>query len=258
MNTPKKARDRQARIRDMLQKKDVIGIQEFCERLDVSIATIRNDLTFLEKNGYLKRVIGGAVSTEGTPRNTIYSSRINLYREEKQRIAHCVVDQYIKPGMTVILDAGTTCFCIAEYLLEKDIPCQVITNAFNVVSCLSRSTAVEVFSAGGKLDKEHNAYFDSIALASLKGIKADIYFLSPNGIDGRGQITGSSEQENCVKKYFSQSAGKIIAVADSSKFNKVAAYFIIELSEVDHVITDYRLDDDTARVYEGRLKIERV
>ncbi len=86
MNNSKKARIRQSKIRDMLQKKDVIKLQEFCEELNASIATIRNDLTYLEEMGVLKRVLGGAISTEGTPRNTGYHARITMAKKKKWKL----------------------------------------------------------------------------------------------------------------------------------------------------------------------------
>ena len=49
MNNSKKARIRQDKIRDMLLTKELISVQEFCEQLNASQATIRNDLTYLEQ-----------------------------------------------------------------------------------------------------------------------------------------------------------------------------------------------------------------
>ena len=49
MNNSKKARIRQDKMRDMLLTKELISVQEFCEQLNASQATIRNDLTYLEQ-----------------------------------------------------------------------------------------------------------------------------------------------------------------------------------------------------------------
>ena len=61
MNNRKKAEIRHEQIKNMLMKKEIVGIHEFCEKLKVSEATIRNDLTYLERAGILKRILGGAV-----------------------------------------------------------------------------------------------------------------------------------------------------------------------------------------------------
>ncbi|RRD93451.1 DeoR/GlpR transcriptional regulator [Clostridiales bacterium COT073_COT-073] len=258
MNTPKKAQTRQAKIRDMLQKKDIINIQEFCEKLDVSIATIRNDLATLEKNGYLKRVLGGAISTEGTPRNTMYSSRVNLNKAEKKKIAEYAVTHYLRNDMTIVLDAGTTNHFIAEQILESDLSCRVITNAFNIVSLFSKVPNIEVISAGGKLDKDHNAFHDQDALYQLKKYHADIYFLSPNGIDINKMITSSAKDESEIKKFFISSAKKTVVVADYSKFGKSADYFLTNFASITCILTDDKLDNTTYKLLSKIVKIKCI
>ena len=107
---------------------------------------------------------------------------VNLYKEEKQKIAKYAVDNFVKEGMVIALDAGSTCHYAAQYILEKDIECTIITNAFNIVNILSKSDKINLFCAGGFLDKEHNSYHDETALKCMEMMKSDILFLSPNGI----------------------------------------------------------------------------
>ena len=51
-------------ILEVIKEKKNIKIEELIERLNVSEATIRRDLTFLEEAGKIKRVHGGAVLTD--------------------------------------------------------------------------------------------------------------------------------------------------------------------------------------------------
>lgn len=240
MNNSKKAQLRHGKIRDLLQKKEVIGIQELCRECNVSIATIRNDLTFLEKQGVLKRVIGGAVSTEGTCRNTVYASRINLMKKEKQQIAKYVVDQIIKENMVIGMDAGTTNQYIAMALLEKDFPCTVITNAYNVVSLLWKSKNIQVHLIGGKLDKEHNAFYDEKAIQYANQYHTDIYLLAPNGIDDIC-ISLSSKEEAKIKRVFIQNTKDVIVVADHTKYNVYAGHYLMDRKDVTSFVCDTSL-----------------
>ena len=61
MNNDKKARRRHQRICEVLQEQEHMQVLELCELFHVSPATIRNDLTVLEKKQLLKRIPGGAV-----------------------------------------------------------------------------------------------------------------------------------------------------------------------------------------------------
>lgn len=238
VNNNKKALIRQGKIRDMLVQKDVVTLKEFCETLNASVATIRNDLTSLEKQGVLKRVLGGAVSIEGTPTNTRYSTRINLYKEEKQKIAKYAVDNFVKEGMVIALDAGSTCHYAAQYILEKDIECTIITNAFNIVNVLSKSDKINLFCAGGFLDKEHNSYHDETALKCMEMMKSDILFLSPNGICEECGITSTAEKENPIKQLMIKNTNKIYVLADHTKFERKATFSLVSIDEIEKIICD--------------------
>ena len=52
---------RQNQILEILDKNDRTTVNELSKKLDVSSVTIRQDLNFLEAEGLLKRVHGGAV-----------------------------------------------------------------------------------------------------------------------------------------------------------------------------------------------------
>ncbi|MCI8271308.1 MAG: DeoR/GlpR transcriptional regulator [Erysipelotrichaceae bacterium] len=249
MNNSKKARIRQDKMRDMLLTKELISVQEFCEQLNASQATIRNDLTYLEQQNVLKRVLGGAISTEGTPRNSNFHLRSSLYIEEKKKIAAYAVKHWIKPNCTLTLDAGTTCRCIAQELLMQKIPCSVVTNSFAAASILEKSEYIRLYLIGGSYDREHASFHDLTAIQMISSLYSDIYFLSPNGIDLKGQVTSSATEEHAIKKAFLQQSQKIIIAADHSKFCKTALKVLCPLTDIDTVLTDDGLDNDILRQY---------
>lgn len=222
MNTNEKALARQAKIRDLLQKHDVITISEFCRLFGVSVATIRNDLTFLEKQGSLRRVRGGAISCEGTPRNTTYASRIHLNEEAKRAIARKAADM-IEPGMTVILDAGTTCQYLAQEILHREIPCTICTSSLSAMMILSKASFIDLVSTGGLLDHDHNRFMGSFSQSP----DADLFFLSPDGIKD-GVATGTEEKEARRKQEFVNQARQTVVLADSSKEGREADWIICE------------------------------
>ena len=56
-------------IADIVRKNGEIKVDDLAEMLAVSGVTIRNDLNYLEQQGYLKRSFGGAIYTaqQGAP-----------------------------------------------------------------------------------------------------------------------------------------------------------------------------------------------
>lgn len=238
MNNSNKAKIRQEKIREMLFIKDMISVHEFCEQLHASQATIRNDLTTLEKNNVLKRVLGGAISTEGTPHNTSYHLRSSLFKDEKVAIAQYAVKNFLKDDMIIALDAGTTCKCIAQALMEANLHCHVITNSFEAAAILVKSKHIDLYMAGGRMDREHGSFHDDNTLQTIQSIHSDLYFLSPNGVDAKAQITSSSIEENIIKRAFVKQAATTIVVADHSKIGKSAIKVICQLEDIQCVITD--------------------
>lgn len=247
MNNRKKAEIRHEQIKNMLMKKEIVGIHEFCEKLKVSEATIRNDLTYLERAGILKRILGGAVLVEGTPKNTSYYLRSTLYQEEKSQIADYAVRHYIKEGMTVALDAGTTCCHIAARLAEEDISCSVITNSYSAAAALVKCPKIDLYLAGGRLDINPNSFHDEIALECIRRMYADVFFLGTDGIGVQGQITSSANDENIIKLAMMQQSKKTIVAADHSKFEKYGLKVLCSFDAVDRLITDGKIPDHVAK-----------
>lgn len=259
MNNSKKAKIRQDKIRDMLLTQDVVSIHEFCEKLHASEATIRNDLTLLESQHVLKRVLGGAISTEGTPRNTSLHLRTALYNEDKQKIAMCAVKNYIEPGMTIALDAGTTCRFLAQALVESKIPVQVITNNFHAASILMKGEQIDLFLAGGRIDRSHGSCHDDNTLDMIHSMHCDRFFLSPNGIDSITQVTSTAIDEHAAKMAFIQQSDQVILVADHSKIGKSAIKVICPLQDAMALITDKQADPrEIQKIKQLGLPIEQV
>ena len=76
-------------ILELLDKKRSVTVPEIKDVLGVSESTIRRDLNALDKAGRLTKVIGGAVSSDGTFTGTEPSvaQKMELQQEEKRRIA---------------------------------------------------------------------------------------------------------------------------------------------------------------------------
>lgn len=242
MQTLDKATQRQEKIHDLVLSKHTITLKELISILNCSEATIRNDLTKLEKKGVLKRVLGGAVSTEKAVRNTILSKRLHQELKEKYQIAEYALHHLIKPNMILTLDSGTTNMALAHSLVFANIPCTIITNSFEVANIVSKSDQIQLYLAGGFFDNQHGSFHDDISEATIKSYRSDICFISPNGLDLNGNITNSGVAENTIKQYMMQQADKTIILADHTKLCKTELRIICHVKDVDLVITDTKAD----------------
>ena len=94
---------------------------------------------------------------------------------------------------------------------------------------------------GGTLRKNSLSVVGPLAEDVLKEIHADIVFLGVDGFDAKVGLTTPNVLEARVNRAMVKAAEKVVAVCDSSKFNRRSLSLIVGASAIDHVITDNAL-----------------
>ena len=121
---------RRTHILEQLQQDGKITVMQLSEMLDVTPATIRNDLDFLEQEGYLIRVQGGAVPVRGSTAVPATQAFSDPCGPEKRAIA-LEAAQMVKDGETLFINSGTTTEFVAEALRARS-NLNVVTNSLAV------------------------------------------------------------------------------------------------------------------------------
>lgn len=240
-----KAEIRQNKIRGMLIVKDFVTLSEFCEALNSSEATIRNDLRYLEGNGLIKRTYGGALATGNTAFNSNINMRSAAHKSEKEVIANYVTKNILSSGQTIVLDTGTTAIEIAQKIIESDLELTVLTNSFAAASILSKSERIKFYLAGGSYDPLTASFYDESAQKFFETMHADVFFLSVNGISKEIGLTVSGNYNTTMKKLMIKSSDKCIVTADHSKLNKAGLKVVCGFEDIDMIITDDNADKKT-------------
>lgn len=249
--------DRWKLIIDELSSERVTSVDELTERLGVSPATIRRDLNELHELGHLLRVRGGAMRIEGK----LYSGRGDDRRQDglkgqapfvdsvitnaaaKRAIARLALD-YVTPGLSMIIDGGTTTFMMASMMADEAY--HVLTTSIPILQCLLERSKVRVTLPGGELFREQrivlNPYEDGIlqhfaAARMFIGCQA----LTTNGLMQTDTLLVQSERR------LMERTNEVIVLADSSKINAPASLSVCPLSQIDVVITDEKIDPQALR-----------
>ncbi|ESQ91044.1 DeoR family transcriptional regulator [Asticcacaulis sp. AC460] len=230
--------ERRRQITAMLKSRGSVQVVALSEQFNVSMQTIRKDLHYLEEHGIATRAYGGAISSDVvnvSAEPPIEAKRVS-HIEEKERIGQLAASM-IKPGDSVILDSGTTALQIARFLPD-DEDITVVTNDFDVLSALAQKRKIKVVMLGGELRRKNMAFYGAQTVAALQELVFDKLFLGVDGFDVERGITTHHEPEAQLNRKMVESARQVIAVTDSSKFGKVCLHRIIDVSEVDMLITD--------------------
>lgn len=228
---------RQARLLEHLRSETFVDVQVLRERLAVSLATIRRDLTELEGRGLLRRTHGGAVLINQVARDVANAERAGANAPQKARIG-AVVAEMILDGDAVFIDSSTTTLEVARRIAPRD-SLVLITNGADVFTVLVAGGARSVFVTGGQYIEINRSFGGPLAAEAVRRFNVDAAVISVSSIDiARGLICVSSPLIACVQQAMIEIARTVIVVADSSKFGRGALSVIASLADVDCVVTD--------------------
>ena len=251
--SPMLIEERRQHILSVLQQNGRVLVDELSDALSISRITIRKDLDDLAKRGVLQRTHGGAIHpASSTMFDPSLKDKESRYSQEKMRIAEAAA-ALVQEGQCVLLDSGTTTTAIAR-TLKSFQRLTIITNAVNIAAELS-GTDFEVILTGGSLRKNSFSLVGPLAEETLNEMYADVLFLGVDGFDLEVGLTTPNLQESRVNRVMVATAKKVVAVCDSTKFNRRSLSKIVDATSIHHVITDRRLSDETAEAIRN-LNIE--
>jgi len=249
--------ERRQHILSLIQKRGRVLVDELSTDLDLSKITIRKDLDYLQAKDMLVRTHGGALPAQtGALSDPTIQEKEELHREEKIRIAKAAA-ALVSEGQCIILDSGTTTTEIARALTSLR-HLTVITNALNIAADLARSD-FEIILIGGTLRKNSLSAVGPLAEDVLREMHADIVFLGVDGFDINIGLTTPNVLEARVNRAMVKAAEKVVAVCDSSKFNRRSLSLIVGADAIDHVITDSKLSsEDIKAIQDAGIEITVV
>ncbi|MBM6592996.1 DeoR/GlpR family DNA-binding transcription regulator [Microvirga pudoricolor] len=231
------APERQARMLEHLRSELFVDVQVLREKLGVSIATIRRDLTELESRGLLKRTHGGAVVINQVTRDNITPVREITHAPEKQRIGTAAASMVVE-GDAVMIDSGTTSLQVARRL-AANASLTFVTNGSDTISTLVSGGAKNVHVIGGQYIDINRSFSGTMAADMVRRFSVDKAILSVSAIDlNRGLICTLSPEIGCVQQAMIEIAQTVIVVADHSKFGRSALSAIAPLDRVDYIVTN--------------------
>lgn len=235
--------ERQQKMIEYIEANTSAQIHELAERFRVSEATVRRDLDDLDRQGVIRRTHGGAIKMDrSTAYEHMYSEKISLMEEEKQRIAQHAAS-LVHAGDTIVIDSGTTTFYIAQALSRLE-NLTIITNDLFIACQTTIHPTSTLIVTGGTRRQGRQELIGTMTENFLREIRVDIAFIGVDGLDILGGATIANFSEVGVKKLMMESALRSVIVADHSKFGRIALARICSLQEADMILTDDGVDEE--------------
>lgn len=235
---------RHSEILDIARREGKVTVEGLAEHFNVTLQTIRRDLSDLSDTGKLERVHGGAVLPSGVA-NIGYEHRRTLFMEAKQRIAKACAAE-IAEDVSVFLDIGTSSEAVAHELTgHRNL--LVVTNNMNVPNILVGNPECSIIVAGGQLRRSDGGLVGNLTVDAISHFKFDVAVIGCSALDDEGDMLDFDIQEVGVTKAIIRQSRKVFLVADHSKFKRSAPARIGSLAEVDVLFTDQPVAPALAR-----------
>ncbi|WP_150539041.1 glucitol operon DNA-binding transcriptional repressor SrlR [Actinobacillus vicugnae] len=230
--------ERQQQILDYLLIHGRTNVDVLAEHFQFTGATIRKDLTLLEKQGKVLRTYGSVVIlSEENDQPIELKTGINL--TQKQRIGQKAAT-LINEGDSVIFDAGSTVLQMIPYLTPFE-NLSLMTNSltiFNAILGLNKS--YNLLMSGGSYREKSASFHGYFAESAFIGSTFDTLFIGTDGFDLDVGLTTFNEVYR-VSTLMCNAAKKIVVLADSSKFGRKSPNIVCGLDKIDTIITDSNL-----------------
>lgn len=242
-------------IKDILLDKKSIDTSTLSDYLDVSEVTIRKYFDQLEKEGFLKKVHGGAVlNTSET--DSSFSSEEDTLSQNEISIALSASD-LVNDGDSIFIGSGKLCFALAAHLHAKK-ELSIVTTNINAVPHLQK-TAANIYLLGGDIQADNDGFLYSCGpncLQQLSHIYVSKAFFSVDALDMNAGITTNEIFQIELLKTVAQITAQPVLLADSHTFNKIALHRLGPLQSFPLYITDNQIPDSYKNYfYSNNIKL---
>ncbi|RMD60714.1 MAG: DeoR/GlpR transcriptional regulator, partial [Alphaproteobacteria bacterium] len=185
--------------------------------------------------GLVERVHGGAVLPD-LFREPDFQRRLGRNAEAKRAIARRAAAE-IRPGESVMMDTGSTTAYVARALTgHSDL--MVVTNCADIARTLATRSRNKVYMAGGEFRADDAAVFGAAATRFIEQFRVHTAILSIAAIHLDGGFMDFHLAEADFSQAVMRRAGRVMIVADHSKFEVQAPVHVCAFADVDILVTD--------------------
>lgn len=236
--------ERMDQIMKILKQNHYVTVDYLVEQIRYSPASIRRDLTLLEKQGLVKRSYGGVKLKD----ENISPFR---FRQHSMKLAKNAIAKkaatLVKENDTIFLDGSSTTQYVGHFLLEKK-NITVVTCNMMLADFLSEH-GITTFCTGGRVVEYPGILGGQFMLEGLRKFNVDIAFFSSTSFSIDGKVLSLGEGGVHNHRVFRKISKKLVYLCGSDKFNTNGMFVSMTLDEIDYFISDGKIPEDLKEKY---------
>ncbi|QGZ39808.1 DeoR family transcriptional regulator [Pseudoduganella flava] len=240
------ADERRRLILEAVDNEGKVLAAELARRFDTSEDTIRRDLRDLDLAGLLRRVHGGALrrGAEAT-----FGQREGADQQRKALVAQAL-RPLVRPGDTVLIDAGSTNLALARQL-DDGCAAAIVTNSPQIALALGEFRRTRVILLGGTYSAQCGAVLGARTLADVQALRADLCIVGLCAVEP-DRLSASDGEEAVLKRAMLAGSARRAAAVLTDRLTAAAPFALGTLSDLDHLA----LEADVPADLRERLRID--
>ncbi len=227
---------REKQILKLLSRSNEMSVAALSQEIDVSEATIRRDLQYMEDKGLLRRIHGGATLVGISRSEPLFQDKQELNSSAKEEIALEAL-ALINDGDRIYLDGGSTVLALAR-LLDRKRTLTIVTNSL-IAAAELMDTNHRLILVGGEFRSLSRTLVGPLTSPVINSLRVDKAFMGTIGFTLEEGMTTTDPSEAYTKEQIMHRANKVVLLADSSKIGVPSFACSGKLSDVDILITDH-------------------
>lgn len=253
------AEERRNEIVKILKHDGRVSAKDISEQFNVSIDTVRRDLSILECKGILKRTHGGALNPTKVrmlPKKDSISDMDENIKPNVSSVAKLAAS-LIEEGDTVFIGGTSTHYAMLAYL-PVNIRFTVVTSSIIIADEIRNRENIETFMACGKVRPNGNLV-DPLAAEFVRTLRIDTAFMVSGGLSAAHGLSNATSEAVVFHRAVASVSNKIICLSPSCKLGSENFIREIPPEQLDIVITDWEApEEEIAKLREKGIKVIRA
>jgi DeoR/GlpR family transcriptional regulator of sugar metabolism len=168
-----------------------------------------------------------------------FDVRERLQTEQKTRIGAAGA-ALVHDGESIVMDASTTALSVARHIKARGAWTQltIITNGLRIAFELAGHPGLTVLMLGGRVRWEAMSVVGQLGDGLFSRINVQTAFLGAAGFTLETGLSDATEEEAQIKRSMVAAAREVIAIVDSTKWQRAAFATFCPIDKVSSVLTD--------------------